>query len=723
MTPEFSSTICLSLNGIAVEELPLPILSHGFVRIQTIYSCVSAGTESTSVSNLKLPLIARALEKPDQLGQLISVIRDRGVRRTLSLVNEKKAAFTPLGYSCVGKVVEVNSSSNYRLGDLIACGGVSYASHGTYNTVPESLCTFVSPYTDLRTASTVALGSISLHAFRRSECVLGSNLLIIGLGPLGVLAAEIASSAGCNVVGFDISNQRVELASSVLPSCQFYNTQNQSFSSIKNYFESYFDASILSASSKSTSLMDECCYYLSKKAKLVILGDVPIQCDRSSIYKKEIDLLISTSYGPGRYDSDFEEQNIKYPQEYVRWTESENFKAYIQLVSQNKISSVKKSCMDIEQVDYHTAVSNYKEKLFLLIKYPDIITEAELTTPKLSTTKLFSTNISIKASPSNQLVVDFIGLSSYLKTMIMPYLKPFKSRNALLYRNCYSSSPSNASSFGKFYKTKPFSDLDVFYDSSFSSSCKFAIIASAHSDHCNQICRALAAGYIVYCEKPMCLNQFELDSIASYFSATNQTRSFILLGYNRRFSPHTQRAKNFILMNSGGKINSTRINYKVNIKPIRNHPWLSKTDQGSRNVGETCHMYDFCNGFFDSIPLSVEAINLQATSPSESFVVVLRYPDDNVAVVTYALTSNIPLPKEHILIQSESCYVEIIDFRRTILTNTRSKIFTTHRTDKGQKNMWTSYVNTLLTFSPPPITFQELYSASTISFHVDELLK
>jgi predicted dehydrogenase len=718
MLPNHTSTLCLSLDGLSIEELPLPALKQGYVRVQTIYSCVSPGTESSSVTNLKKPLLQRALSKPDQIHQVVQTFKDRGVRRTLSIVKQKLASFAPLGYSCVGKVIEVSDSSSFNIGDLVACGGVSFATHGTLNTVPESLCTLVTPNTDLRTASAVALGSIALHAFRRTESVLGCNILVVGLGPIGLLAAEIASAAGCNVVGFDICDQRVKLASTVLPNSSFFNSSSASFLLTKSEFESYFDSAIVSASSSSTSLLDDCTFFLGKKAKLVILGDVPIQCERSSIYNKEIDLLISTSYGPGRYDSDYEELNIKYPIEHARWTETENFKAFIKLVTEKKISSVLSSFREISQIDYINSLPQLNDSLFFLIKYPEFIT---------SNSKPKNTSVSFGQQPvyqeQSQLLVDFIGISGYLKSMIIPYTSKFASKGFILYRNCYSSSSANSAFFAKYYNMSPFSDLATFFSVSQAPFRKLAIISSKHADHCAQICSALDHDYIVYCEKPLCVTRSELDIIASKFTDPGTSGTFILLGYNRRYSPHTQKAKNFIRSQSKGRISNTKINYIVNIRSLDKHPWLLQSTQGSRNIGETCHMYDFCNAFFDDIPLSVDAINLQSDHPTESFVVVLRYPDNNTAIITYALVHNISVPKEVIDIKSESSHVVITDFKKTTFSAGRKfQTFASRYVDKGQQNMWKIYISSILSCSPPPVPFQQLYSASSISFDVENIL-
>lgn len=714
-----SSTLCLSLNKVSIKNLPLPTLKPNYIRIQTIFSCVSYGTESSSIVNLNTPLLTRALSKPDQLSQVLRTVQDRGIRRTFAVVSEKKASFSPLGYSCVGRIIETFDSSSFKVGDVVACAGVNYATHGTINTVPESLCALVSDSIDLKSASTVALGSIALHSFRRSKSQVGSNILIIGLGPLGILAAEIAFASGCNVVGFDISNERVDFASSILPSSTFFNTLDPVFSTIQEQFLGFFDSTIVAASSSSETLLDEAAKYLAIKGKLVILGDVPIQSDRSSIYKKEIDLLISSSYGPGRYDDSFEELNIKYPLEHVRWTETENFKTYLSLIDRGLINSVKSSCKVISQDQYITSLQCPTDSLFLLINYPASSSSNILDKASASSIPYIYSD----CLRSDQVVVDFVGLSGYLKSMIIPFLLPYKSRNKLVFRNCYSSSPSNSSSFASYYDLNSFADDELFFNYSSYDAKKLLVIASAHSDHSKYIVRALNEGYIVYCEKPLCLSYDELNLITDTLRNPSKPGSFILLGYNRRFSPHTLKAKQFCLENSHNRIVNTCITYTINVKSIDNHPWLTLFNQGSRNVGETCHMYDFCNNFFDEVPLSVHAHSISSAKPTDSFVVVLTYPDNNSAIIVYTLTGNINVPKEIIDIKSELANIQIVDYKSTRLsTFSSSSSFTTKRVDKGQQNMWNYYIDSILNSSIPPIPYQQLASASQISLQVDELI-
>lgn len=716
--PEYSSTICSGIDGVSIENLPLQDLPSGYVRIETLYSCVSAGTELSSFSNSKKSLLSRALSHPDQVNQVLRTFRDRGVRRTYSAIQEKKSAFSPLGYSCVGRVVENTSSSPYKLGDIVACAGVSYASHGTINTVPESLCSTVPANCDLRTASTVALGSIALHAFRRTGSTIGSNILVVGLGPLGILACEIALAAGCNVVGFDISSKRVDLASQLIPDAVFYNTLAPSFASITSDLESFFDSAIIAASSNASSMIDVTTRHLAKKGKLIILGDVPIVASRESIYRKEIDILISTSYGPGRYDTEFEEANIKYPLEYIRWTESENFKVFLDLIAAGHVKSIKGSFHEISQSEYIQTLESPPSSLFLLIKYPAVLSApnsvSDLNTPAEPHSSINS---------SFPLYVDFIGLSGYTKSMILPYLKPLSRKYNLLINSCYSSSPSNAASFAKHHRVVPFSSLDQLFSSSPKNAKKLAIIASSHADHFSQVIECLHHDYIVYCEKPLCLDQAQLDSITSCIKSPTVPGSYILVGYNRRFSPHSIKAKQFALDKNSGRLSGTRITYTVNVKAINSHQWLLNPKQGTRNVGETCHMYDFCNFFFDTTPNTVEVLTLTEDRPIDNFVVVLRYPHDNVAVITYACVSGLDYPKELIDIKSPNSHLSIVDFCRTDFRSAQgSRNFRTKRIDKGQQNMWLSYLEALHTCSPPPISYEHIYSASQISFIVDKRL-
>ena len=331
-------------NGQAVvEEVPAPALLSGGVLVQVAFSCISPGTETatlfTSEVKMGVGLIRSALRHPEKVRQVIASVKTRGFRATKALVQGRLGFGSAVGYSCAGVVAEVDEGvESFRPGDRVACAGAGYANHAEAVVVPQNLTVAVPPAVDLAAAATATLGAIALQGVRRAQPTLGETVGVIGLGLVGQFQVQLLKAAACRVVGIDLQRARVELARSLGLDEGLVPTDGGLEARILALTQGFgLDAVILTAATRSDDPVNLAMRLARRKGRVVVVGDVGLDLQRAEMYHKELDLLMSTSYGPGRYDPMYEEGGIDYPFGYVRWTENRNMAAYLDLVAAGKI--------------------------------------------------------------------------------------------------------------------------------------------------------------------------------------------------------------------------------------------------------------------------------------------------------------------------------------------------------------------------------------------------
>ena len=578
--------VLLHKGEITVENLPTPTLKDGEILVQTAFSLISAGTELSGKSSSKTSLIKKILSNRDNIKKGLKLLKEKGLGKTLETANELENKKTTLGYSLSGIIVDIGKNvKEFQIGDRVACAGAGKANHAEFVAVPKNLVVKIPENLDFQTASSVTLGSIALQGLRRADIKLGENIAVIGLGLLGQILTQLLKANGARVIGFDIDDKKINLAKK-LEICQAYNSlKTNVLEKVLNFTEQKgVDATIITASARQNNeIIQQAMEITRKKGKVVVVGDVGLCPKRAPFYQKEIDYLISTSYGPGRYDSSYEEKGIDYPFAYVRWTEKRNMEEYLKLLADKKINfqPLISKIFPIEE-----ASDAYK---FLEESRP--IKPAVLLDYHFREKKNKETKIKINPTPFKKDIINvgIIGAGGFAKGMHLPNLKKLS--------NLYSISAicdldgNNAKQTAKKFEAKYCTTdyKEILND----KEIDMVIVTLPHNLHTKISIEAAKCGKAVFCEKPMALNKMELEKLINILE---ETKVPYLTGFNRRFSPFVKRIKEIIK----NRENTMIIDYQMNAGFIPKDHWTQTEIGGGRNIGEACHIYDLFTYFTES---------------------------------------------------------------------------------------------------------------------------
>ena len=618
-------------GGVAVEEVPAPVAPPRGILVRVEWSCVSVGTESASVAMSGLPLYRRALKQPEHAKRALEIARNEGFVRTFKRIRGQLAAGLPTGYSAAGVVVAIGSEvEGLAVGDRVACAGAGIANHAELIDVPVNLAVRVPDEVGLDAASTVTLGSIALQGVRRAEPALGESVGVIGLGVLGQLTVQLLRASGCRVLVTDLDPTRVALAIA-------HGAEDASgdFAERARALTGGFgaDAVIVTAATASSDPMHDAAQACRRKGRVVIVGDVGLELRRSDLYEKELDVLMSTSYGPGRYDPVYELEGQDYPIGYVRWTENRNMEEVMRLLATGALDlgTLPQERFEIDDAETaYAALGGGQKPLLVLLSYPE---REEAGRRRVETRTV--------AAKSGRIGVALVGAGSFAQGSHVPNL--LKLRDSFQIRAVVSRTGATAKAVAArteaAYAT---TDLaDVLAD----PEIDLVLIATRHDLHAAQTLEALHAGKHVFVEKPLALTEDELASIEAFY-VDRIDAPLLMTGFNRRFSPAIARARELL----AGRTTPIVADYRMNAGYIPLDHWVHGPEGGGRNIGEACHVYDV----FDSLVggAEVEAVSAQSIRPdgtrlaaNDNFVATIRYADGSVCTLTYTALGHRDHPK------------------------------------------------------------------------------
>lgn len=706
--------VFVSRGKIFVDDIPAPLLDNNSALVEVAYSLISTGTEVTGVQRSGESLLRRAVQQPENVKKILGILRERGIQKTLALVEGKLGAASPLGYSCSGVVVQVGEGvEKVKPGDWVACAGAGSANHAEVVLVPKNLVVKVPNGCNLQDAASVTLGSIAMQGIRRADPKLGEIVAIIGLGLVGQIANQLLKIAGCRVIGFDLQKSRVELAKELGLDWGFVTSavdiQKEAFNLTDGHG---VDSTVITASAPDNDIIVQQAMEITrKKGKVVIVGDVGLGLKRSPLYEKELDLLISTSYGPGRYDENYEKVGLDYPYAYVRWTEQRNMEEYLKLVSEGKLN-FKRLAGKVYPVEEapraYQALQEEDRPLAVLLDYH---LDGADTRQKLQTKVQVFSAYKKKTGLIN---VAIVGAGSFAKSVHLPNLQ--RLSNLYSIRAIVSATGSNAKAiakqFGAAYCSTDY--RDVLAD----DEVDMVMICTRHNLHAKLSVEAAKACKAVFSEKPMALNQGELEELVKVL---NESKISFMVGFNRRFSPAALRASELIK----GRQNPIIVNYRVNAGYIPLDNWVHKEAGGGRIIGEACHMFDLFNFFTEA---KVENIDASAISPAtehvssrDNFVATLKYSDGSVCTLVYTALGASGLPKEYIEIYCDGKALVVDDFKELCIYDGKAKGWKGLQ-DKGHLKELEEFGRCIRNGGPWPISLAELTQATNISFAVDKMV-
>ena len=712
--------VIIKKGNAVVENVPAPTVSKGLVLVQNLYSTISVGTEISSITNTAKPLWKRALENPNEAKKAMKIYSEQGYKKTSQLIKGRLDAGNSVGYSSSGVVLEVGMGvKGFEVGDYVACAGAGYAMHAEYVNVPPNLLIPIEQKANLTHASTVALGAIALQGVRRAKATLGETFVVLGLGIIGQLTVQLLKNNGCEVIGIDKDTERGTLAESCgLDMFIQANDEDVVDKLMKATRGSGADGIIITAASKSDKIVSQSFHMCRKKGRVVLVGSVGLGLNRADFYMKEIDFFISTSYGPGRYDPNYEEAGLDYPLAYVRWTEKRNMELFLKLVDSGKIDLNplihKIYSISDAQKAYSELTREYKP-LIVLLEYASRKNKST----NLREQQIIKNGISPLRRPKKSITqVGLIGAGGFAKGIHIPNV--VKMKDIFCLRTIVDRKGHNAKStavqFGAPYAGT--NSEDIFSDTKIDA----VIITTRHSTHGKLALEALQNGKHVLVEKPLVTTQHELEALESFFNQSKQKTPILLTGFNRRFSPHTQAIKKNLLNRTSPVIISYRMN--AGYKSLDN--WVHNDEGGGRNIGEACHIYDLFTYLIDSQAKNIQAASIHSRKnyylPSDNFIATISFADGSIASLTYTALGNTSISKEVMDIYYDGKVIHLDDYVETRFYGMKQKKLRTKRPEKGHWQELASFGESIKNNSEGPIPFWQQAQAMKIALEVEKFL-
>ncbi|WP_299809808.1 bi-domain-containing oxidoreductase [Tardiphaga sp.] len=660
-----------------------------------------------------LPLYRRALRQPHHVKRVVQMMRDQGIARVYKQVKGKLDAGMAIGYSASGVVVDVGSEvTDIAVGDRVACAGAGIANHAEFIDVPVNLCVRVPNGLPDDAAATVTLGAIALQGVRRAVPTMGETVLVIGLGILGQITAQLLKASGCRVIATDVDSDRIACAQQNGLDVGIKAGGDDLAAQILKLTDGYgADAVIITAASASSDILKEAFQSCRKKARVVIVGDVGLDMAREDIYAKELDVLISCSYGPGRYDPIYEEEGADYPLPYVRWTENRNMQEYLRLLSCGsvKLGNMLEAPFDIDRAEeaYKALTGGERKPLLVLLGYP-----------RASEERLTSLQINKPRTVDRSIKVAIVGSGGFTTGVHLPNLIKLgdKFDVRLIVSKTGLSAVSAAERFSAAKASTNFEDAIT------DSEINLVLVSTRHNLHARMALAALRAGKHVFVEKPLAMNESELDSFEEFYSQ-NPEGPMLMTGYNRRFSPAIVSAQGILK----GRASPLIVNYRMNAGYIPGDHWVHGPEGGGRNIGEACHIYDLFNALTGSSAVEVHAVSITPGSKhwrrDDNFVATIRYADGSVCTLTYTSMGNRNYPKERAEIFVDGKVLVLDDYKQLSVIGGQGG-WKGLVADKGQMHEMRVLGEALTTTGQWPISLKDQLSASQVSFAVQgQLLK
>ena len=681
-----------------LEDVPAPQVTKGCVLIKTSVSLVSLGTERMLVEFGRSNLFQKARQQPERVKQVLTKIKTDGLKPTLQTVFNKLEQPLPLGYCNVGKVIGVGEGvSDFRIGDRVASNG----HHAEFVNVPENLVANIPENVTDEEAAFTVVGSIGLQGLRLCDPTLGETIVVIGLGLIGLLTAELLIANGCRVIGIDLDPRKIDKANQKgiiginpnegVDSVEFVN-------SLTKYVGA--DGVIITASAKGNDIISEAAKMSRKRGRIILIGVVGLNINRADFYEKELTFQVSCSYGPGRYDEVYEQKGHDYPIPYVRWTEKRNFNAILQAISTGKLEVRSLITEHIALSDYKDVYDNIgnKDSIASLLIYP------------ANSNDCSTVEISSSSFEKHSGGIGIIGAGNFTAVTMLPSLQKAK---APLISIASAKGVSGTALAKKFRITKSTTDHNqVIKD----STVALVIITTRHNLHAQMVKDCLENKKHVFVEKPLALNEDELKGILNSYDGTTT----ITVGFNRRFSPHVQKMKR-LLGSAPMNVIAT-----MNAGNIPAESWVHDMKiGGGRIIGEACHLIDLVGFLVDSRVQAV-CMNAMGNNPAENTdnaSILLKYENGSTGVINYFSNGSKKYSKERVEVYSLGRTLIMDNFRKTTGYGFKGFSHLKTKMDKGHNEQFRLLTERIANGGPSLIPFDEIINTTRASFAAIKSLK
>jgi predicted dehydrogenase/threonine dehydrogenase-like Zn-dependent dehydrogenase len=690
-------------GALEIVEVPAPSPAPGQVLVRNHFSVVSSGTEAMSLEFARKSMLGKARSRPDLTRQVLRKLKDEGPLATYRTVMNRLDSPQALGYSCAGVVESVGEGvSHFAPGDRVACAGAGYANHAEFVVIPENLVAKIPETVATEHAAFATIGAIALQGVRIAAPTLGEIAVVIGLGLIGQITVQLLRANGVRVLGVDLMPERVKQA--LEQGAEWGAAPGAIPPGWKDAATAGYgaDFALVTASAQTAAPLQLAAELCRARARVAVVGAMPMELDRRTFYEKELELRMSMSYGPGRYDRAYEEHGYDYPLPFVRWTENRNLQAFLHLIAQGNL---KLDLMQPKIRPFGEALETYDAlyrgettDIAALFRY-DVRAETR------HSLALGSESSEPRAARRDGVGVSFVGAGNYAKAVLLPALADVAGvRKVAVATATGPSARRTAERYGFAHcgtdaieaATMPDADL--------------VFIATRHDSHAEHAIRALEAGKAVWLEKPAGLTAGEVDAIADAASG-----KFLVVGYNRRFSSHARGIRAAFANRTG----PLAIRYTVSAGAPPRGSWITeRMVGGGRVVGEMCHFVDTCQYLVGAPPDSVTARALGRDETDDSVVALLGWDDGSVATIEYLAHAAPELPKERFEASAEGKTAQCHNYRRTQITG-RPEIRSFNQ-DKGQATAVKEVVEAVRAGEPAPMTLAEIVAASRVTFAIEQ---
>ena len=692
-------------------EVPAPALAPGQVLVQNHFSVVSPGTEKLAMSFARKSLLGKARSRPDLVRQVVRKLRQEGPLPTYRAVMTRLEAPQPLGYSSAGVVLAVGEGvAGFALGDRVACAGAGYANHAEIVAVPQSLVARVPDGVPLEQAAWATLGAIALQGLRVAQPTLGEVAVVIGLGLIGQLAVQLLRANGCRVLGVDLDPTRVKQALDL--GAAWGASPNELPGTWRDDATDGWgaDLALVTASSESSAPIQLAAELCRLKGRISVVGAMPMELDRRTFYEKELELRMSTSYGPGRYDRTYEEIGLDYPLPYVRWTENRNLQAFLALVA---AGSVQPQRLDAAIVPFAEAVRTYEDLARGERRSLAVVFHYDAVPSRTRSIELSGRHGT--AAARSEIGVAVLGAGNYAKGVLLPALaRETGIRRVSVVTATGASAKATAEKFG--FASCGTDPETVFTD----PNVQMVLIATRHDTHAQLAEKALRAGKAVWLEKPVGLSADEVHRVVA---AARETGGFLFVGYNRRFSPHVARLRHAFASRTG----PLAIDYLVAPGPAPTNSWIADPLSGGGRIrGEVCHFVDLCVHLVGELPSSVYARSVGGSSEvNDTTLTLIGFPGGSAAVIHYLGLASNNLPKERLEVSAGGLTGQLDNFRQTRFLGSMRRVHRDLRTlnqEKGHAEALEAVLQALRSGAPSPLPLAEIESAALATLAIEESL-
>ena len=676
-----------------MEDVPAPICKSKGVLVKTFFSAVSVGTEKMKLENASMNYLQMAKAKPDQVKQVLTTLRQLGPVATYRKVMNKLDSMTSLGYSCAGEVIEVGRNvPDIKVGDLIACAGGGYANHAEINYVPRNLVAKVPNGVDMESASFATIGAIAMQGFRRAGTQIGETVAVIGLGLIGQILVQIIFASGCRAFGFDIDESKNKIAlenGAVWTAVPELGIAENVLQMSGGYG---VDAIILATGTKSNAPIEFSAAIARDRARVVDIGITKMDIPWEPYYMKEMEVRMSRSYGPGRYDRLYEEDGVGYPIGYVRWTEQRNMEAILNLLQQKKIDFQK-------LINHRFAFKDAEEAYGKIEKGKDKFLGVTFLYDRLKEEKVKTIELRTKPLEEAKVNIGVIGAGNFAKTMLLPFLK--KEKEVVLDTVATATGISAKDTASKFGFGKACTDYKQILND---QKVNTVMILTRHSSHAAFVRESLASRNNVYVEKPLCVDIEDLPEIEQALTSSGRV---LMVGYNRRFSPAIKKLKELI----DGLGVPFSVHYRINAGFIPPDHWYQQPENGGRIIGEGCHFVDTLQFLTGSNPVSVYATAVVSNDKSmpdqDNIIANIQFENGSVGTIEYVSDGDKNYPKEQIMVTGGRSNIFFDNFRKIIHYRNGKKKKYGGFNGKGHKEEMETFIQSIIS-GKMPISWESL---------------